>query len=114
MAQKVYTVFEDDLDGKPIKDGQGGTFSMSLDGVEYEIDISNKNKEALDKALAPYLRAARRVGGRRRRLAGGTGPARVDPSQTRAIREWAAENGYEVSSRGRIPADVMEAYNAAV
>ena len=114
MAQKVYTVFEDDLDGKPIKDGQGGTFSLALDGVEYEIDLSIKNKEALDKALAPYLQAARRVGGRRRRATGGTGPARVDPSQTRAIREWAAENGYEVSSRGRIPADVMDAYNAAV
>ncbi|MFC7626063.1 Lsr2 family protein [Microlunatus sp. GCM10028923] len=112
MVQKVVTRFEDDLDGKPIKDGQGGTFSFSLDGVEYEIDLSAKNKEALDKALAPYLSAARRTGGRRR-AGGGAGSARTAPSQTRAIREWAVDNGYEVSSRGRIPEEIVAAYNSA-
>ncbi|WP_152360623.1 histone-like nucleoid-structuring protein Lsr2 [Microlunatus speluncae] len=113
MAQKVITMFEDDLDGKAIKSGQGGTVTFSLDGVEYEIDLSNKNKEALDKALSPYLKVARRVGGRRRRGSRNPAPARVDPSQSRAIREWAADNGYQVSSRGRIPAEVTEAYNAS-
>ncbi len=113
MAQKVVTMFEDDVDGKPIKEGQGGTFSFALDGVEYEIDLSNKNKEALDKAITPYVQAARRVGGRRRRAANGTSAARIDPGQTRAIREWASQNGYEVSSRGRIPTEIMDAYNSA-
>lgn len=114
MAQKVVTHFEDDLDRKAIKEGQGGTFSFALDGIEYDIDLSNKNQGALDKALGPYVRVARRIGGRRRRSTVNRTPARIDPSRTRAIRDWANENGYELSSRGRVPADVMAAYNAAI
>lgn len=34
-------------------------------------------------------------------------------ADTKAIREWARANGYDVSDRGRIPADVMDAYSAA-
>ncbi|HAM13781.1 MAG TPA: hypothetical protein DCO91_10820, partial [Microbacterium sp.] len=30
-----------------------------------------------------------------------------------AVRAWAKENGYSVSERGRVPASVLEAYNAA-
>ncbi|HZU92839.1 MAG TPA: histone-like nucleoid-structuring protein Lsr2 [Microbacterium sp.] len=30
-----------------------------------------------------------------------------------AIRAWANDNGYTLSERGRIPAPVVEAYNAA-
>ena len=33
--------------------------------------------------------------------------------QTRAIREWALANGYEISDRGRIPTDIEHAYHDA-
>ncbi|WP_152363202.1 Lsr2 dimerization domain-containing protein [Microlunatus speluncae] len=48
MAQKIVTLFEDDFDGKSIKDGQGGTFTFTLDGVEYEIDLANKSWKSLE------------------------------------------------------------------
>ena len=111
MAQRIMTELVDDVDGKTIKGGKGGTVQLGLDGVSYELDLSDRNRAALDKALAPYLEAARRVGGRRR----GTNrtPAKTDPSQARAIREWAARNGHQVPARGRVPAAVVEAYNTA-
>jgi hypothetical protein len=37
----------------------------------------------------------------------------VDREQSAAIREWARRNGHKVSARGRISADVIEAYNKA-
>ena len=111
MAQRITTVLVDDVDGKTIKGGRGGTATFALDGVSYELELSDRNRNALDKTLAPYIAAARRVSGRRR----GTNrtPARIDPAQARAIRDWAERNGHRVPARGRVPAAVVEAYNAA-
>jgi hypothetical protein len=39
--------------------------------------------------------------------------AKTSSANTKAIREWAQANGYDVSNRGRIPADVLQAYTAA-
>lgn len=108
MAQKLTLV--DDLDGTPIEDG-GGTVRFSIDGANYEIDLSAANTETLTEALEKYVSAGRRV-----RPGGGTAPVagkKSDPQRLKAIREWAAENGHEVSSRGRIPSDVIDAYDAA-
>ncbi|MDV8070853.1 histone-like nucleoid-structuring protein Lsr2 [Rhodococcus sp. IEGM 1366] len=33
--------------------------------------------------------------------------------QLKAIREWAGKNGFDVSPRGRIKADVIDAFDAA-
>ncbi|WP_246573379.1 histone-like nucleoid-structuring protein Lsr2 [Kineosporia corallincola] len=85
------------------------TVTFSLDGVEYEIDVTKKNAAALRKAFAPWKDAARRVGGRKQ-------PALKQVStgvDNRAVRAWAASNGYELSERGRIPAHVIEQYQAA-
>lgn len=115
MAQRVITQLVDDLDGKELKDGQGETVTFGLDGVTYEIDLATKNASSLRNALQPYVDVARKSGGNR---SGATrrrsGPSTTrDAEQTKAIREWAKANGHKVSDRGRISAEVVDAYEAA-
>jgi hypothetical protein len=106
MAQKVHIVLEDDLDGSVASE----TVSFGLDGSSYEIDLNADNAAKLREALAVYVGHGRRVGGggRRGRRAVATG----GPSP-REVREWARANGHDVPDRGRIPADVRTAYDAA-
>ena len=107
MARQVITVLTDDLDGGDADH----TIEFGLDGVNYTIDLSEKNVGKLRKALDPYLSVATRAGrtGGRRSLAP---VSRANSRETnQAIREWAAKNGWEVSERGRIPGSVVEAYN---
>lgn len=107
MAQKVQVVLVDDIDQGTADE----TVSFSLDGVAYEIDLSAANAAALREAFAPYVGAGRRVGGRTR---SGRRPAapRSRTSST-AIREWGRSNGFEVSERGRISAELRAAYEKA-
>ena len=109
MAQKVHIVLEDDLDGSPADE----TVSFGLDGKSYEIDLNDKNAGKLRDALAQYVGAARSVGGARRggRKASSAGN-NLGPS-AREIRDWARSNGHSVPDRGRIPADVRSAFEAA-
>jgi hypothetical protein len=104
VAQKVQVILVDDLDGGEAVE----TVGFALDGVAYEIDLSAKNAAGLRDALAVYVGAGRRMGGRRKTRGGavrGTSPS--------DIREWARANGWKVSDRGRVPADVRAAYAAA-
>jgi hypothetical protein len=90
--------------------------TFGLDGVTYEIDLTDRNANNLRKSLAEYVAHARRTGGRvKRGMAAKTGNGSVTASheQARAIREWARRNGHEVSNRGRIPASLIEAFEAA-
>ncbi len=100
----------DDLDGKAADE----TVEFGIDGKVYEIDLSESNAGKLRDALASYVAAARRAGGRRR-AAAGSAPANrrqsVDREQNQAIRDWARKRGMKVSDRGRIPAEVLEAYH---
>ena len=112
MAQKVTVSLIDDMDG----DKADETVEFGLDGKSYEIDLSNKNAEKLRDALASYVAAARRPGGRRRSGGGGGAAAAtrrpsIDREQNQAIRDWARKRGMKVSDRGRIPADVLDAYH---
>jgi hypothetical protein len=113
MAQKTIVQLFDDLDGTSTEDIQ--TISFALDGVEYEIDLSGDNASKLRDSLTAFIESARRTGGRVKRAATaaiqttGSGRSR---EQTQAIREWARNNGHEVSDRGRIPAAVIEAFEA--
>ncbi|GAA5170035.1 Lsr2 family protein [Pseudonocardia eucalypti] len=113
MAQKVTVSLIDDLDG----DRADETVEFGLDGKNYEIDLSTGNADKLREALASYVAAARKPGGRRRgggAAAAGAAAARrpsVDREQNQAIRDWARKRGMKVSDRGRIPADVLEAYH---
>jgi nucleoid-associated protein Lsr2 len=114
MAQKVVVELVDDLDGTSSDDVSSVTFG--LDGAEYQIDLTEDNANRLRDALAEFIAAARRTGGRVRRgtRGGGSGarPA-ADREQTKAIREWARENGYDLAERGRIAASVIAAYEQA-
>ena len=105
MAQKVHITLEDDLDGGDASE----TVAFGLDGRSYEIDLNNKNAKALREALAKYVGAARRAGGR---AAGAKRRTQVGTS-AREIRDWARSNGRKVPDRGRIPSDVREAFEAA-
>jgi nucleoid-associated protein Lsr2 len=112
MAQKIVTELTDDTDGKPADE----TITFALDGREYEIDLTAKNAAALRKAFDVYVKSGRRIsGGRPRgssRAGSSSSPSKGDVD-TKAVREWAGKNGYELSARGRIPAKVIEAYRAA-
>lgn len=109
MAQKVLVQLVDDLDGSSSDDVS--TVSFGLDGVEFEIDLSEPNAENLRKALEEYVAKARRTGGRKRR---GVSPNRsLNQGDASEIREWANGNGYELAARGRIPVHVVEAYRTA-
>jgi Lsr2 len=113
MAQKVTVTLVDDLDGGTAEE----TVEFGIDGMAYEIDLSAGNAGKLRGSLADYVSNARKAGGRRkaagpaRRASAGAGRASVDREQNAAIREWARKNGYNVSDRGRIPAEVLDAYH---
>ncbi|MDF2966532.1 MAG: Lsr2 family protein [Nocardioidaceae bacterium] len=109
MAQKVQVLLVDDVDGGTADE----SVQFGLDGSAYEIDLSAENAAAFRDALAPYVAAARRVGARGSARRRGRSRSSSDAGSAREIREWARENGYRVSERGRVPADVMEAYRAA-
>jgi hypothetical protein len=111
MARKTQVILIDDLD-----EGQADeTVTFGLDGSTYEIDLSSKNASALRDALAKYVGAAHRLARSGSRAGGvqGRGAATTDREQTQAIRAWARRNGHTVSDRGRIPANIVEAYHAA-
>jgi hypothetical protein len=112
MAKQVITVLTDDLDGGDAD----RTIEFGLDGINYTIDLSEKNAGKLRKALDPYLTVASRLGRTavNSRIASRTVAvsARSNRDQNQAIREWAAKNGYEVSKRGRIPSSIVEAFHA--
>ena len=112
MAKKVTVTLVDDFDGDGPADE---TVEFSLDGVSYEIDLSAKNAKKLREDLKQWIDAGRRVGGRRRGRHGGPGRGRgsIDREQSAAIREWARRSGHKVSTRGRIPAEIIEAFHAA-
>jgi hypothetical protein len=112
MAQKVTVTMVDDLDGSAAEE----TVEFGLDGAAYTIDLSGGNAGRLREALDAYIDHARRSGGRKRAagrvIPGGTPrAASADREQNQAIRDWARKQGMKVSDRGRIPADVLEAYH---
>ncbi len=106
MAQRVHVVLEDDLDGSSADE----TVMFGLDGASFEIDLSSKNATKLRDALAKYVGAGRRTAARGRKA---SGRGRAGDSNASAVREWARANGYQVSDRGRVPADIKAAYEAA-
>lgn len=104
VAMATKTLIVDDLDGSD----DASTVSFSLGNMAYEIDLSKKNKAAMEKKLAKFTAAARKVGSSARRR----GSRSANRQQTGAIREWAKASGRKVSERGRIPQSVIDAYNA--
>jgi hypothetical protein len=106
VAQRVIVTLEDDLGGGPADE----TVHFAFGGAEYEIDLTAKNAKAFRKKLAPFVEHARKAGRSQSRR-----PGRAAASRQRSgdIRAWAKDHGIAVSERGRIPASVMEQYQAA-
>jgi hypothetical protein len=111
MAQRVNVVLVDDIDGSDAHE----TVSFAVDGVDYEIDLSDEHADELRNAVSLYVGHARRTGGRRKsgRRAASSGSGEVAGTSAADIRAWARENGWTVPERGRVSADVREAYAAA-
>ena len=106
MAQKVQTLFIDDLDGSAAE----GMVRFGLDGTEYEIDLNAEHAQQLRDALAAYVRAGRRLSGGSRRPARGGRSGSETPVE---VREWAKTQGIEVKDRGRVPAELVVRFKAA-
>ena len=108
MAQRVQTLFIDDLDGSEAE----GTIQFGLDGTSYEIDLNTKHAEALRKSLARYVKASRKISATRHitRTSRSSGPNGVNNSE---VREWARSQGIDVKERGRIPAELVVKFKAA-
>ena len=108
MASKTQVTLIDDIDGATAAE----TIGFSLDGKQYEIDLSARNAATLRKILTPYAAAGRRLTSPRH----GRGrpyrqvPTAVDPA---AVRAWAIANDYEISARGRVSAAIIGEYRAA-
>ena len=112
MAKQTTITLLDDLDGGKADE----TVTFGLDGTTYEIDLSKKNAATLRKAVAAFKDAARKAptaSGPANRSVRRTSPAAARNGNTALIRDWAAANGYSVSTRGRISAAITAAYEAA-
>ncbi|BCJ43259.1 Lsr2 family protein [Actinoplanes oblitus] len=112
MAKQIIHKLVDDIDGTEADE----TVKFALDGIQYEIDLSEKNAAELREVFAPYLSAGTKVarggvvvGGRAAR---GRGGAAADREQNKAIREWAKKAGYDISDRGRIPQEIVDEYHS--
>lgn len=110
MAQRVQVILVDDVNGGEATE----TIEFAIDGVSYEIDLNDENAAKLREDLAPWIGQARRSGGRRqtRRRSGGSSSSARNEDLTK-VREWGRENGYKVSSRGRVSQELQDAYAAA-
>ena len=109
MAQKIQTLFIDDLDGSQAD----GTVRFGLDGTDYEIDLNAEHAQQLRDALARYVGAARRISGSARRPSRtGRGP-QANGLNTTEVREWAKAQGIDVKDRGRVPAELIVKFKEA-
>ncbi len=101
MAQQTRVIVTDDIDGS-----EGAkTYTFAFNDTRYEIDLAAGNRDALIRALQPFIDAGRRVGGK-----ASTRSASRSSSDSKAVREWARANGFTVPDRGRIPKAAQDAY----
>lgn len=108
MARERIVVIVDDLDGTTIDPTKHRPTHFSIDGKAYEIDLSPENRAKLEDALSPYVENGRRTGNAKRAT-----PRGGSNSNNQAIREWAQKNGYTVAARGKLPTEVVNAYESA-
>lgn len=116
--QKVSVVLVDDLDGTEGERGEILSVNFGIDGQQFEIDLCTENYDKLADLLAPYMGAGRRLKmGTVAKRSIGKGiqrrPAKRDPKQTKAIREWGIKNGWNCGTHGRFPDGMEEAFNEA-
>jgi hypothetical protein len=113
MAERIVRQLIDDVDGGEIREGGGERVEFSVRGVAYQIDLSSANAAKFDKALQPYVDAAMKIRGSRNRRLRSSRASTGSKEQLGAIRDCARKNGLEVSERGRIKSEIVEAFEAA-
>jgi hypothetical protein len=104
MATKVLTTLQDDIDGSAAVE----TIRFALNGVEWEIDLSERNANRLRNSLNDFITHGRKVGAKREHS-----DASSRDFEPKDVRQWAEANGIDVNSRGRIPAEIVERYRSA-
>jgi hypothetical protein len=117
MAQQMSVNLIDDVTGESDKDPnvKVQTVKFGIDGVNYEIDLSDATNERLHESLKDFVAHGRKVSGARagRGASRSTTTERSEAPDAKTVRAWAASNGHEVPPRGRIPNNVLEAFKAA-
>lgn len=114
MARKITLV--DDIDES---DSNVESVSFGYKGTDYNIDLSDKNREKLEKALAPFLEHGTRVSASSRggsvSHAGPRSATKSNPERTKRIKAWAdqQEPRLEYSPQGRLPGSLVSAYEEA-
>lgn len=117
MAKITQVRLVDDIDESEAVE----TIEFSLRDKAFTIDLSADHVKALEESIAEFAEHAQPITkgpvqaqlrpARARR--GGTVRSTVDREQTQAVREWARQNGFKVSDRGRIPQAVLRAFHEA-
>ncbi|MDK4209791.1 Lsr2 family protein [Corynebacterium accolens] len=102
MARREITQFYDDLDNQLIGEDELEAVRFSVNGRSYLMDLSRDNARRFHEAIAPFVEAAH--------AAPDAESPQVDP---RKVREWAQKQGHDVARRGKIPQNIIDAYNAA-
>lgn len=119
MGRRIIELIDDDWTGKQLAEGEGTTVVFSFQGSYYQMDLGDESFAKLEKLLQPWVDKALEVEApmpeqpRRRGRAPKQGGAAANRERLALIRDWANSNGYEVAPRGRIAAEVVEAYEAA-
>jgi hypothetical protein len=117
MAKKVVLI--DDVTGDVIDEGLGKTIEFSFDGTHYTIDLSVQSADQFKSDLSKWIKAAAEVEAPRRATTtarrrgappGGSGRSKEELAN---VREWLNKHGHEVSSRGRIPQNLLDEYDKA-
>jgi hypothetical protein len=113
VAQQIVSTLVDDITGKEIPSGEGETIQFTYQGSVYQIDLDTKNAAKFHAAMGAYVSHAQKLG-----RAGNVTPLRRSAKNTdvdtQAVRSWAESNGYEISARGRIKGEIVEAFRAAM
>ncbi|WP_099298264.1 Lsr2 family protein [Corynebacterium dentalis] len=110
MARREVTQFFDDFDNSPLEDNEVNVVEFSVNGVDYVMELSEKNLQKFQSAVDPYIAVARRA---TRSSSNRKSSSNSSSNRNKRIREWALENNLDVSKRGRIASDIIEKFNQA-
>jgi hypothetical protein len=115
MAKKTIEIITSDLSGEELERGQGETIIFSVGGADYSVDLTDDEAKDFYATFDKYIKVAtkRSSRGGPRRAASGTSGSGRSSEELAHIRSWANENGHQVSERGRIKAEILEAFDRA-
>lgn len=118
MARETIQRIIDDYDGTELDPSDVIVENFTINGVDYQLDLGGKSAAKFDKDMQKWIDKATKIGGRAKRSTNKQAPASngaapTDKSQLAAIRDWARQNGYEVSDRGRIAQAIVAEFEAA-